>query len=89
MPVIEAMSVGCPVLAANAAALPELVEGAGVLIDPDDVDDWARQIERVLDDHAVSADLAAAGYRRVGELVGRDPVEPLLAGYRRALGIGE
>ena len=37
MPVLEAMTVGVPVIAANRGALPEVLDGAGTLIEPDDV----------------------------------------------------
>ena len=37
MTVLEAMSRRCPVIAADATALPEVVGGAGLLVDPDDL----------------------------------------------------
>ena len=40
LPVLEAMRSGTPVIAADAAALPEVVGGGGTLVDPDDVDGW-------------------------------------------------
>ncbi len=86
LPVVEAMAAGCPVVAANATALPELVGDAGKLIDPDDVDGWATEIGRLLDDAEYRARLSLAGRRRIGELMNRDPTEALLAGYRQALG---
>lgn len=47
-PVIEAMACGTPVVAANAASLPELVGRAGVLFDPADVSAVAATIVAVL-----------------------------------------
>jgi glycosyltransferase involved in cell wall biosynthesis len=49
LPVVEAMACGLPVVAARAAALPETVGGAGLTFTPDDADDLARQVRRVLD----------------------------------------
>jgi glycosyltransferase involved in cell wall biosynthesis len=49
IPVIEAMACGLPVVAARAAALPETVADAGLTFIPDDVDDFARRVQRVLD----------------------------------------
>ncbi len=34
LPLAEAMAVGCPVIASNATALPEVAGGAGLLVDP-------------------------------------------------------
>jgi glycosyltransferase involved in cell wall biosynthesis len=48
IPVIEAMACGLPVIAARAAALPETVAGGGLTFQPDDAEDLARQVRRVL-----------------------------------------
>ncbi|MBI3412373.1 MAG: glycosyltransferase [Planctomycetes bacterium] len=48
LPVIEAMAHGLPVIAARSSALPETVGDAGLTFTPDDADDLARQIRRVL-----------------------------------------
>jgi len=49
IPVMEAMACGVPVVAARASALPETVGSAGLTFAPDDADDLARQVARVLD----------------------------------------
>ncbi len=67
IPVLEAMSRGCPVLAAHTTALPEVVGDAGVLIDPDSPDLWAEAMRRVLDDGDWRHDLVGAGLKRSGE----------------------
>ena len=46
MPVLEAMTLGVPVVAANRGALPEVLGDAGLLVDPDDPDDIAAAIAR-------------------------------------------
>jgi glycosyltransferase involved in cell wall biosynthesis len=48
IPVVEALASGLPVVAARAAALPETVGSAGLTFVPDDPDDLARQVRRVL-----------------------------------------
>src|SRR5262249_39386148 len=48
--VLEAMTAGVPVVAANRGALPELVGDAGPLVNPDDPDDIAHGIDTMLAD---------------------------------------
>ena len=50
LPVLEAMATGVPVVAANRGALPEVVGGAGPLIDPDRPADLADAIQKILAD---------------------------------------
>lgn len=38
LPVLEAMACGCPVISSNSASLPEVVKGAGILLDAEKVD---------------------------------------------------
>lgn len=64
LPVLEAMTVGVPVIASNRGALPEVLGDAGLLIDPDDPDSLASALERMLTDTALARRLAARGLRR-------------------------
>ena len=64
LPALEAMSAGVPVLASSRGALPEVVGDAGALIDPDDVDAWTSEVERVWRDPAWAHRLACAGLER-------------------------
>lgn len=67
LPVLEAMAVSTPVIAANVTALPEAVADAGLLVDPDDPDAWAVAMEQLLDPTERER-LVAAGRRRAAEL---------------------
>lgn len=64
MPLVEAMACGAPVVCANVAAMPEVVGGAALMVDPANPDDIAAQIAKVLDDPALRADLAARSLQR-------------------------
>jgi glycosyltransferase involved in cell wall biosynthesis len=64
LPVVEAMSMGTPVLAADATALPEIVGEAGRLLDPDDPDAWSAAMLDLLADGDERARLAEAGRLR-------------------------
>lgn len=49
LPVLEAMSLGCPIVGSPAAALPEVVGALAILADPEDRDSMAAGIERCLE----------------------------------------
>lgn len=83
MPVLEAMEHGCPVIAAASTALPEVVAGAGVLVDPDDPRAWAAAMINVLDDGDLRDSLAAAGRARATGFRPEAGADRLIAVYRR------
>lgn len=49
LPVIEALGMDTPVIAARAGSLPEVLGNAGRLVEPDDVDAWAEALDATLD----------------------------------------
>ena len=67
LPVLEAMTVGIPVVAANRGALPELLGDAGVLVDPEDTEELASAMARMLGDRALQESSVARGYARAGQ----------------------
>ncbi|HEY3923206.1 MAG TPA: glycosyltransferase family 1 protein [Acidothermaceae bacterium] len=83
IPVLEAMAAGCPVVAADATALPSLVGDAGVLVDPDDGPGWARAMSDLLADDAARQRLSDAGRARAAELAAIDPVQLLVDVYAK------
>lgn len=84
-PVIEAMARGCPVVAADTTALPEVVGDAGVLVAPDDLDAWARELLALIDDDAHHAAYVARGLERAAAFSAVASAEALLAAYREVL----
>jgi glycosyltransferase involved in cell wall biosynthesis len=85
LPVLEAMASGTPVIAARAASMPEIAGDAAVLLDPDDVQAWARAISLVLESPADAARLRDAGLRRAELFSWRRTAEATLQVYERAL----
>ena len=63
-PVLEAMSRGCPVLAADATATPEVVVDAGRLVSPDNSEEWTRGMADLIDDGELRTDLKKRGLER-------------------------
>lgn len=64
LPPAEAMAAGTPVVAADAGSLPEVVGGAGLLVAPTDVSEWAEAISRLATDDDLHARLSEAGRAR-------------------------
>ena len=64
MPVLEAMTVGVPVVAANRGALPEVVGDAGPLVDPEDVAGFADAIDAIVNDPVAATSATARGLER-------------------------
>jgi hypothetical protein len=62
MPVIEAMKMGCPVVASNTTSLPEVAGDAALLVDPRSEHEIADAMLRLLDDQETRAALIGKGY---------------------------
>jgi alpha-1,3-rhamnosyl/mannosyltransferase len=84
-PVVEAMQRGCPVLAADATALPEVVGDAGLLLPPDDPSAWSQAMLRLIDDAEQRATLIAAGRIRAEGFRPEVAAAALVAAYALAL----
>ncbi len=67
LPPLEAMACGCPVIASNAASLPEVLGNAAILCQPDDVASLAEQMGKVLTDEAMRDSLISRGLARAAE----------------------
>ena len=67
LPVLEAMTIGVPVIAAKRGALPEVVGNAGPLVEPNDPEQLAAAIDHLLNDDAFAADCVAKGLARARE----------------------
>lgn len=85
-PVLEAMARGCPVIAADATALPEVVGRAGRLVAPDDVEGWTGAMKELIVDDELRGSLAAAGLGRARDFTWSRAAGLLEDAYRLALG---
>ena len=85
IPALEAMSAGVPVVVSNRAALPEVVEDAGLLIDPDDVESLAAAIERLIDNSSLRAACALRGLERAKQFTWAQTARGVRRAYEDAL----
>ncbi len=86
IPILEAMALGCPVIAADATAVPEVVGSAGILVPPGDIGAWARVMGDRLAGTPPRAEAAAAGREQAARFAWERSGERLELVYRKALG---
>ncbi len=88
LPALEAMAAGVPVVAADVAALPEVLGGAGVLVPPGDVAGWAAALERLLADPDERSRLVRVGSERAAGHTAAANAGAFADLYRAALAAG-
>jgi glycosyltransferase involved in cell wall biosynthesis len=85
MPVLEAMTVGTPVVAASRGALPEVAGDAGLLVNPDDPEGLAAAMERLLRDSDLARQCRDRGIERARRFAWETSAHRLIAAYRDAI----
>lgn len=83
LPMLEAYACGTPVLASRAGALPEVGGKAALLVDPHDVNAWARGMERIC--RGKRHDFAEKGFRELKRFSWDWAVRETLKVYARAI----
>jgi glycosyltransferase involved in cell wall biosynthesis len=68
LPVCEAFDAGLAVASSNATGLPDVVGDAGLLFDPDDVEEMAGQLHRLWTEGPLRESLRERGEKRAAEL---------------------
>jgi glycosyltransferase involved in cell wall biosynthesis len=87
LPVLEAMTVGVPVVASNRGAIPEVLGDTGLLVDPDRPDDLGDAMDRLLGDRALAARAASRGLRRSLTFNWQASAEALRGAYEHAIAL--
>lgn len=85
LPPVEAMSCGCPVLASNAASIPEVCGNAVAYFDPHAPAELAALICRVVDDSDFRQQLSLSGLEHARKLSWRQSALVLLQEIRKIL----
>lgn len=62
LPPLEAMELGVPVICSNATSLPEVVNGAGLLVNPQDAEEAAKAMKRITEEPELAKELVRKGY---------------------------
>jgi glycosyltransferase involved in cell wall biosynthesis len=85
LPVLEAMTVGVPVVAANRGALPEVLGDAGPLIDAEDPAGFADAIDTVVNDPVTAISSATKGLERARLFSWERTAQAVVDAYKAAL----
>lgn len=64
VPLLEAMSAGLPIIASDISSIPELVQDAGLLIEPKNTQGFAEAIDSILNSETLSKEFIERGYAR-------------------------
>ncbi len=82
LPPVEAMASGVPVIASLTSSFPEVIGGAGILIDPYQPDDLFHAIQEVLLHKNLHATLSQRGLARAKELNWQKPAQDIIRHFR-------
>ena len=83
--VLEAMSLGVPVVASARGSLPEVAGDAALFVDPDEPEEIARGINRLVRDERFAAACAAKGLTRARAFSGRVTARRIYETYEQAI----
>ena len=85
LPPLEAMASGTPVIASQVSSLPEVVGGAAMLVNPENVFDIARGITEVLLNAELREDLITRGRRQAARFSWARTAQEVLNVYNEAV----
>lgn len=86
LPVVEAMASGIPVITSDQSCLPEVSQGAALIINPDDIDGFSLALVRGLEDEEWRGHAKEKGLRVASHYQWQQCIENTVAVYQRALG---
>jgi glycosyltransferase involved in cell wall biosynthesis len=87
LPPLEAMAHGTPVLTSNTSSIPEVVGNAAVIVNPENVFEIMRALERVLLDQNLRDKMRQRGYEQVKKFSWATAATALLNAYEEIVGV--
>jgi glycosyltransferase involved in cell wall biosynthesis len=85
LPVLEALSSGCPVVASNVSSIPEIVGEAGILFAPDDMEGLMNSLKKFDKNRSMRLELSDMGIERSKKFSWQRTAEETLEVYRKIL----
>jgi glycosyltransferase involved in cell wall biosynthesis len=82
LPVLEAMACGTPVITSNTTALPEVAGDAAILINPEDPEDLAEAMVKILSDRGLRETLRNSGIERARQFTWARTAQETVKLYR-------
>jgi len=89
LPILEAMSCGCPVITSNVSSMPEVAGDAAILVDPYSVEEISSAIEKALSDEKLRTEMRKKGQERAKMFSWRKTAEETLQVYKETCGGGK
>jgi len=87
-PPLEAMACGTPVITSNVSSLPEIVQGAGIMVEPHDHHGLSREIQKVLTKKALRDKLRKKGYQRARSFGWKQTAQQAVGIFKDLVGEG-
>jgi glycosyltransferase involved in cell wall biosynthesis len=85
MPVLEAMTLGAPVVTTNVSSLPEIAGNAAILVEPNEIKELGEAILKVIGDRTLRQNLIQKGKEQAKLYSWENTVQETLKAYRSIL----
>ncbi|MEP1332019.1 MAG: glycosyltransferase family 1 protein [Lentilitoribacter sp.] len=85
LPILEAQAAGVPVITSNLLSMPEVAGDGALLVNPENVDEIRRSVEKIINDADLRANLVAKGKKNISRFDPQIVAEKYATLYRKVL----